>query len=164
MVDDDSDDEEDYALPAPTANKGKGLAHATNESSGSESSGNESGSMTKPAPGPGGFKSRITKDADRRRKHRKTTPSRSSDPTAVDGDGMLLDVWLEESWECPACRSLMTAAPVCNFDSEAAIRFDHPDFIDNSKSITVPALMFFGFAVQSMKFLWSSVDILRTRM
>ncbi|KAJ7508110.1 hypothetical protein B0H11DRAFT_1902419 [Mycena galericulata] len=33
MVDDDSDNEEDYALPAPTANKGKGRAHATNKAS-----------------------------------------------------------------------------------------------------------------------------------
>ncbi|KAJ7429223.1 hypothetical protein B0H11DRAFT_2266548 [Mycena galericulata] len=40
--------------------------------------------------------------------------------------------WLERSFDCPICRARITHAPVRNFDTEAAIAYDHPEWIDRS--------------------------------
>ncbi|KAJ7840360.1 hypothetical protein B0H13DRAFT_2366296 [Mycena leptocephala] len=40
--------------------------------------------------------------------------------------------WLESSWECPTCRAVMTEPPMPNYDYEASIAHDHPEWRDTS--------------------------------
>ncbi|KAJ7430100.1 hypothetical protein B0H11DRAFT_2264336 [Mycena galericulata] len=40
--------------------------------------------------------------------------------------------WLEYQWMCPTCRTLITSPPFRNFDAEAAIVYDHPEWDDRS--------------------------------
>ncbi|KAJ7437061.1 hypothetical protein B0H11DRAFT_2255624 [Mycena galericulata] len=40
--------------------------------------------------------------------------------------------WLEYQWSCPTCRALVTAPPSRNYDAEAAISYDHPEWDDRS--------------------------------
>ncbi|KAJ7175318.1 hypothetical protein C8R46DRAFT_1213802 [Mycena filopes] len=44
-----------------------------------------------------------------------------------------LHLWLQRSWRCPLCRWVLMAPPLRNLDSEHAIAFDHPEWIDLSK-------------------------------
>lgn len=41
-------------------------------------------------------------------------------------------VLLEDSWQCPKCRSPITIPPFRNYDLEEGIAFDHPDWRDTS--------------------------------
>ncbi|KAJ7431198.1 hypothetical protein B0H11DRAFT_2262221 [Mycena galericulata] len=40
--------------------------------------------------------------------------------------------WLEYQWTCPTCRALVTTPPIRNFDIEAGISYDHPEWDDRS--------------------------------
>ncbi|KAJ7444061.1 hypothetical protein B0H11DRAFT_2250196 [Mycena galericulata] len=40
--------------------------------------------------------------------------------------------WLETSFDCPICCARITHAPVRNLDTEAAIAYDHPEWVDRS--------------------------------
>ncbi|KAJ7511250.1 hypothetical protein B0H11DRAFT_2215089 [Mycena galericulata] len=40
--------------------------------------------------------------------------------------------WLETSFDCPICRARITHAPTRNLDTEAAIAYDHPEWVDRS--------------------------------
>ncbi|KAJ7624110.1 hypothetical protein DFH06DRAFT_1446385, partial [Mycena polygramma] len=83
------------------------------------------GPSEKPVPGPGGKSSHITKEADRRRAKRKASiPQPSSDPTAVDEDGMLVDVVVS---------SINVPAPVINATADV-LHFGGAPYMTTGKS------------------------------
>ncbi|KAJ7695519.1 hypothetical protein B0H16DRAFT_1750695 [Mycena metata] len=43
--------------------------------------------------------------------------------------------WLQLNWRCPYCWDVVTAAPIRNLNSEHAIAYDYPHWIDNSRLI-----------------------------
>ncbi|KAJ7817440.1 hypothetical protein B0H14DRAFT_3742090 [Mycena olivaceomarginata] len=98
---DPSSDVEEVPQPKRIRTNSRG-----DESSGTKTSDDEPG-PSKHTVGPGGKRSRITNQADRRRS-RKGPSASTSDPTAVDANGMLVDVDVQEI-EAPKVAQVATA-------------------------------------------------------
>ncbi|KAJ7834467.1 hypothetical protein B0H14DRAFT_3709394 [Mycena olivaceomarginata] len=94
--DEDEAEKGKYSYPYRTAQLNQYAASAVSRGDDSDvsmSSDDETGPSQKN--GPGGKKSHITKQADRRRKNKRPAVT-SSDPSAVDASGMLIDVDVQE--------------------------------------------------------------------